>query len=89
MGDVILNPPRQPMVPLTHDMCHAACAQYQACRLQAVSAVLAAAGAGSMLNDDLLPAGFKPASAVLAAQGTGRVLARGLDTQSLEVQSSG
>ncbi|WIA41651.1 hypothetical protein OEZ86_009005 [Tetradesmus obliquus] len=41
------------------------------------------------MGDIILNPGFKPASAMLAAQGTGRVLARGLDTQSLEVQSSG
>lgn len=51
MGDVILNLPRQLMLPLKHDMCHAACPQYQACRLQAVSAVPAAQCTGSMLND--------------------------------------
>ncbi|WIA21359.1 hypothetical protein OEZ85_000579 [Tetradesmus obliquus] len=41
------------------------------------------------MGDIILNPGFKPASAVLAAQGPGRVLSRGLDTQSLEVQSSG
>jgi hypothetical protein len=35
------------------------------------------------------PAGFKTESTVLVAGGTGRVFARGLDTQQLEVQASG
>jgi hypothetical protein len=37
----------------------------------------------------LPPAGFKTESTALSAQGTGRVLARGLDTQTLQVAASG